>query len=278
MDRMQITADLYEIDIKNRILESGFIYNTITPNGAPGPIQLYQPGPTSTPVNPGTTPPVAAGPAIAAKGVTLDSGLSYTGISLFANAANTKTQGAEITLNYASDFDEFGHVDWTLGFNYNETTLERVKDLPFSEQVNQNVPAYGANPAYVFTQKSFLSKNASSALTTANPKEKLILQANWSLDKFSINLRESIYGPSAQWSANNALYDKINTTGITDIDVGYKFSKQLKFDVGANNLFDTIPGHDPGVSGGGRVYKVPYAFSPYGTNGGYYYGRFTYNF
>ena len=269
MDRLQVTADFYEIDIKDRILESGFIYNTVTPSGAPGPVQLLQAG---------TATPVAAGAAIAAKGVTLDSGLSYTGISLFANAANTKTQGAEVTATYSSDFDEFGHVDWTLGFNYNQTTLQSVDDLPASEQVSQVIPAYGANPSYTFTQKSFLSKNASSALTTANPKEKVILQANWSLEKFSVNLRESVYGPASQWSANNAVLDKINTTAITDIDVGYKFTRRLKLDVGANNLFNIIPGHDPGVTGGGRVYAVPYGFSAFGVNGGYYYGRFTYTF
>jgi len=266
MDRMQITVDLYQIDIRDRILESGFIYGTNTFTGPP------------TVVSQGVLN------AIAAKGVTLDSGLSYTGISTFANAANTQTQGAEVTLNYASDFDQFGHVDWTLGFNYNATTIQKVISLPLVDQPSSNCVAFPTSCAsylqshFGFTQTSFLTPNASSALTTANPKEKVILQANWSLDKFSVNLRESIYGPSAQWSANNALYDKINTTGITDVDIGYKFTRKLKFDIGANNLLNTIPGHDPGVSGGGRVYDVPYAFSPYGTNGGYYYGRFTYSF
>jgi iron complex outermembrane recepter protein len=248
MDRMQITADFYEIDIRDRILESGLIYGT---SGA-------------TVVSQGVLN------AIAAKGVTLDSGLSYAGISTFANAATTKTQGAEITLNYASDFDEFGHVDWTLGFNYNETTLQKVIELPAVVQ----------NPTY--PQISFLNKTAASALTTANPKEKGILQANWSLGKWAVNLRETVYGPSAQWSADNTYYEQINTTAITDLDVSYKFSKHLKFDVGANNLFDTIPPHPPNQPdkpvGGGRVYNVPYAFAPWGANGGYYYGRFTFSF
>ncbi len=265
MDRMQITADFYEINIQDRILESGFIYNTITPAGGGGPVQLVQAA------NPAAN--VAAGAAIAAKGVTLDSGLSYTGISIFANAANTQTQGAEVTLNYASDFDEFGHVDWTLGFNYNATTLQSVKDLPASEQVSQMI----GTPAYLFTQKSFLTKNASSALTTANPKEKAILQANWSLDKFSVNLRETIYGPTAQWSANNSYLEQIGVTPITDLDVGYKVTKQLKLDLGANNLFDIIPPKAP-ISAGGLVYNVPYGFAPWGVDGGYYYARFTFTF
>ena len=157
-----------------------------------------------------------------------------------------------------------------MGFNYNETTLQKVIELP---AVVQNVS---------YPQVSFLNKTAASALTTANPKEKVILQANWSLDRFSVNLRETVYGPAAQWSADNSYYEKINTTAITDLDVAYKFSKHLKLDVGANNLFDTLPPHPPNPAdkpvGGGRVYNVPYAFAAWGGNGGYYYGRFTYTF
>ena len=261
MDRLQITADFYEIDIRDRILESGLLYGATC--SAPSP---------NTPCPTADYHVVSQGVlnAIAAKGVTLDTGLSYSGISTFANAANTKTQGAEVTANYASDFNEFGHVDWTLGFNYNETTLTSVK--PLSPQV------YNAT----YPQTAFLTKNAASALTTANPKEKVILQADWHLDKFSVNLRETVYGPTSQYSANNTVDQKIGTTGITDLDVGYKVTKQIKIDLGANDLFNTLPplaAHNATKPlGGGVVYNVPYAFSPWGTDGGYYYARVTYNF
>ena len=252
MDKLQITADLYEIDIRDRILASGFIYGTETVGGN---IVTVSQGVLN---------------AITAKGVTLDSGLSYTGIQIFANAANTKTQGAEVTANYASDFDEFGHVDWTLGFNYNQTTITSLDSLP---AVDQN-PAYG--------QVAFLTKNASSALTTASPREKIIGQANWTLGKWSVNLRENVYGPTQQWSADNSYLEKIGWAGTTDLDIGYKFTRQLKLDVGANNLFDLIPPHTPntptGPVGGGLVYNVPYGFAPWGDDGGYYYARFTFSF
>ena len=68
--------------------------------------------------------------AITARGVTLDTGLSYTGISVFTNAANTRTVGVELTLDYASDFGDLGHVDWTVGFNYNDTKITSIKALP----------------------------------------------------------------------------------------------------------------------------------------------------
>jgi iron complex outermembrane receptor protein len=248
IDRLQITADVYDIELKNRILVSGFIYGTNTIGGS---IVTISPG-------------VLA--AIAAKGVTLDSGLSYTGISVFANAADTRTTGLEATANYASDFGDMGHVDWSVGFNYNHTEITKLVPLP--TQV--------ANPAYF--QTAILSPNAKTALTNATPEEKAILQAYWTKDKFSVNLRETVYGPSSEIQ-NSGYNEKIPTTGITDLDVGYKITKMIKIDLGANNLFNTIPPHAPTVAdSGGRVYNVPYLFSPYGVNGGYYYGRVTVNF
>lgn len=252
--KLQITADLYQIDVDDRILVSGFIYGTNTIGS-----QLV-------------TESQGVLDAIIAKGVTLDSGLSYTGISIFANAANTRTQGAEATANYTSDFGEFGHVDWSLGFNYNHTQITKLLPLP----------SVVANPQY--GQTAILSPTALSALTTGTPREKLILQAYWTLDRWNVNLRETVYGPSSELAGNSAPFfnEQIPTTGITDIDIGFKLTHALKLDIGANNLFNTLPPKVPTANGrpvsGALVYDVPYLFSPWGVNGGYYYGRVTFSF
>ena len=248
LPKLQITADFYEIKIKDRILVSGLIYGSQLGFGATGVVSQH------------------VLDAITVRGVTLDSGLSYAGIAVFANAANTKTDGAELTASYASDFDEWGHVDWSLGFNYNKTDATLVKNLPVADQ----------NTA--FGQVNFLNKNALSALTTATPREKLILGAAWTLHKWSVNLRETVYGPSSQWSANNAIYHKISTTALTDLEVSYKITPAIRLDVGADNIFDKRPPTQAGVGGGGRVYDRPYDFAPYNPNGGYYYGRVTFSF
>jgi iron complex outermembrane receptor protein len=198
--------------------------------------------------------------AITARGAVLDSGLSYTGISIFANAANTRTDGIEMTANYASDFGDYGHVDWSVGANYNKTQLTKTPPLP------------AAVTSVQYGQTTFFTPNAASALTTATPREKVILQAYYTWHKFSANLRETVYGPTRQWSANNALFLQLPTTGITDLDIGYRITPMIKVDAGANNLFNQIPTRAP-ITAGGRVYDVPYTFAPWGGNGGYYYGR-----
>ncbi|MHB8285089.1 MAG: TonB-dependent receptor plug domain-containing protein [Caulobacteraceae bacterium] len=253
MPKLQITADFYQIDLENRILNSGSL------------IGLEGTYPNQTIVS------QAVLDAITARGVTLDKqSLTYAGINIFTNGANTRTDGIEATATYSSDFDEFGHVDWSMGFNYNDTTLVKIKDTTLT-------------PAVI------------SALLTGTPKEKAVLQAFWTLHKWSVNLRETIYGPTTEvvsfdgtGATTSAGYTnlEVGTTAITDLDIGYKFTPNLKLDVGANNLFNkkppTVPnGVNSGVQepvDGSNVYNEPVTFSPYGINGGYYYGRITFSF
>ena len=253
--RLQITGDVYEISLRNRIVVSGFIL------GSYGPATVSQ----------------GVLNAITARGVTLDSGLSYAGISIFTNGANTRTEGAELTANYSSDFEEYGHVDWTAAFNYNSTKATKLNPLP------------AAVTNVAFNQTQLLNPNSLSALTTATPKEKLILSAQWSLGPWSANLRETVYGDASEWvsldgsgTGTGAFDEKIGVTGITDIDVAYKVTKALKVDIGANNIFDVKPPKTPLYNGrptnGGIVYNVPYTFAAWGDNGGYYYARVTYTF
>lgn len=258
LPRLQVSLDAYEIDLRDRIVGSGFLLGTYGP----------------------TTVSQGVLDAIAAHGNVLDSGLSYTGISIFTNAADTRTRGVELTATYASDFGDLGHVDWSLGVNYNETTV--TKQYP--------LPAVVTNS--FFGQTTILGPNALSALTTATPKEKVILGAFWTHEKWSVNLRETVYGPTSEIVSTSGtgvggITEKIDTTGITDLDIGYKVTSALKLDLGANNLFDTRPPSRPNIangSGGVRpadgsnVYDAPIGFSPFGINGGYYYGRVTFSF
>jgi len=261
-DRLQITADVYEIDIRDRIINSNPLIGL--ENGVVVSQGIY----TAT-LNHGGIPP----------------GVSYVGIQIFNNGANTRTRGAELTANYSSDFGDMGHVDWTAGFNYNETTVTKILSLPaavYSPPINSVL----------------LGPNALSALTQSTPKEKLVLGAYWTLGKWGVNLRDTVFGPSSQlvsldgtgnsYPGNPATDLKIPVTSITDLDISYKITSALIFAVGANNLFNHRPPTVPTITNpntgamqpadGNHVYGEPDQFSPFGINGGYYYGRVTYSF
>jgi iron complex outermembrane recepter protein len=257
-ENFQLTLDAYQIEIRNRIVATGTLLG----------------------LNNGVVVSQGVLNAIAAHGNVLDPQVTYVGISVFTNGANTRTDGVELTANYASDFGDMGHVDWSAGFNYNETKLQKQASLP----------AAVASPA--IGQTVLLGPNAVDTLTTAVPREKVVLGAYWTLGKWSANLRDTVYGKSSErystdGTGNNGVRASIPVTSITDLEVDYAIRDDLKLAVGANNLFNHRPPAIPEVpngSGGVRpadgnnVYGEPLQFSPFGINGGYYYGRITFTF
>ena len=258
---VQITADVYQIDIAHRIVGSGFLLGSVLNPNTGGQTVISQ----------------AILNAITAHGNVLDSGISYAGIQLFTNGVNTRTQGAEITGTYASDFDDWGSVNWTAGFNYNDTSIQSIAPLPAEDS------------DAAISQTALLSRNATSSITSATPKFKIVLGGYWTMSQWSVNLSETIYGQQSQWvsldgSGNGASATLLKnpTAAITNLDIGYQATSDIKLDIGANNLFDQYPAKVPNVGAGfgqpadgNNVYGEPDQFSPYGINGGYYYGRIT---
>jgi iron complex outermembrane receptor protein len=253
---LQFIVDVYRIELKKRIVPSAAIFGFDSSFGTVSPAIMN---------------------ALVARGVDTTDATSYAGINIFTNGADTRTTGVEATLDYTSDFGDAGKVAWTVGVNYNDTKLLAVYPLP--TQVT-NV-AYG--------QTALLDLNSRDGLTRATPKVKAILNALWTKGKFSVNLRETIYGSTTQWTSfsgsgtgGGATELRTGTTAITDLNVAYKLTSTLRLDVGANNLFNkkapTIPNVGGRPASGGNVYDAPITFTPWGINGGYYYARVAFSF
>ena len=261
VSKLQITVDAYQIKIRDRIIASGNIYGFNSAYKSNNGIVSQ-----------------AVQDALVSRGVSLADATSYSGINIFTNGADTRTRGIEATANYASDFDDLGHVDWTLGVNYNKTDITRVSALPSA--------VYNSSAG----QTSLLTQYAIDGLTTATPKMKIIANALWTHHQWSVNLRETMYGPTSQHLSNDGsgtgtaltmVDEKIGTSFITDLDVGFKLTKMIRFDAGANNLFDKQAPTVPTVNGRpvtNNVYNAPVGFTPWGIDGGFYYFRATLNF
>ena len=74
---------------------------------------------------------------------------------------------------------------------------------------------------------------------------------------------------------------------ITDLELGLKATENIKLSIGANNLFNKYPTkrsyeyiRAAQLASGSSSYasNVYPTISPYGINGGYYYGRVTVKF
>jgi iron complex outermembrane receptor protein len=245
---LTVTLDAYQITIKDRIVGTGTLF------GIGGAVN---------------SPAVLA--AIAAHGNVLDPTVTFVGVSVFTNGIDTRTRGAELAGNFSSDFGEKGHVDWTVAVNYNETEVTRI----------------AATPAPVQPQPLF-DRTAISYLKTASPKVKAGFGALYTMGRWTINARETIYGPTAVWTSPDGggtwFKNRTGTTGITDLEVTFAITPALKITGGANNLFDVSPPNrlqntaTGVISDGTNIFDAPVGFSPFGINGGYYYGRMTFTF
>jgi iron complex outermembrane receptor protein len=220
--------------------------------------------------------------ALTANGNVLDPGVVSTGTSVFVNGVSTLTHGVDITANYNSDFEDWGTVNWTAAANWGETSISRTAPNPAAlAGITLQTPISIAN------------------LTSLAPKFKFILGGLWNLDAWTINLKEEIYGPTVGYTTpgsggtaafpvffvvNGANYYQIKTptAGITDLDISYAFTEHVSFTVGASNLFDQRPPVMPLQTSGqpldsGTQFSQPFSQSPYGIDGGFYFGRVSFN-
>jgi iron complex outermembrane receptor protein len=263
--RLTMTLDAYSINVENRILQSGSFYGY---NGNPAVL---------------TSPSVLT--ALKGSGVTIDPAITTlsngmpnpsgtVSIQSFVNGASTLTRGLDFVATYPVDYGPWGHVDYSFSANYNTTGINSVAKPPAN--VNQGVV--------------LLDPVALSVLTSASPKYRATLNGYWSLGKFSANLRESFYGSTMELATDpvKAQYDRININNayITDFEFGYQLPMGVKFYLGANNLLNVYPTQQPygfrlgqlQTNSSGFAGKYPTSFTPFGFDGGFYYGRLTFTF
>jgi iron complex outermembrane receptor protein len=256
---LSVTVDAYSIALGNRIVLTSTINN----------------------VGGGINSPLVT-QAIQAHGNTLDPTVVQSGVTAFINGISTLTQGVDLTVNYPTDFGDYGLVDWTLAGNYTQTSISSIAPVP--------APLLASAPGATFFNFSSLF-----GITHRAPQEKINLAANWSLDQFGITLRETYYGPVHGFGTpNNAapfFTENQAAVGITDLEARYDITEQLQFALGGNNIFGIRPNtapfatNVPNASTGaaqlvntGSNIDRNFIGSAYNPNGGYYYGRITFNF
>ena len=259
LPRLTMTLDGYALKITNRILQSGSFqgYNT-TPRNDISPSVIT---------------------ALTASGVTIDpnifkaSSASVTIVS-FVNGADTQTYGADFVATYPVDYGKWGHVDYSLSANYNDTKVTKIAKPPSNVSPNAVI----------------LDQGSISTLEDTTPKFRATFGAFWSLGKFSANLRESLYGSAYTWAQNpqTGVYTQIlnKRAFITDLEATYEVIPSVKVTLGANNLFNTYPTKQPtayrqaqfNTNSSGFAGSVYPNFSAFGFNGGFYYGRIAYSF
>jgi iron complex outermembrane receptor protein len=231
IERMHVGLDVYRIDIRDQIVDSGLITNANI-------IKAFN-----------------------LDGFGIPAGVIPANVvaQYYTNGVATKNEGVELTIDYTQHLTDTAKINWLLAGDANSTVITHVD------------PSAQETPDVL------------SEIKESTPKSKIVLQANFIDDPYSVTLRETRYGQVVEIFADGSsgsspyTWNRNRPAFITDLELGYKITKELTLTLGANNLFDKYANHTTADS---RYHNaVEYiASSPYGIDGGVYYGRLNFKF
>lgn len=148
-------------------------------------------------------------------------------ISYFINAAETQTQGVDIVAGYRNINVGSGKLGLSLAGNY---TIKNEL-VGGWEEVNANF----GQPIFNQTQESLM--------TTSRPKYKYILGADLTTGKLSINLYNTLFGPTRfnNGDLSKDLRIEFDPKVVTDLNIAYSFNPQTVFSITIQNLLNVFP-------------------------------------
>ncbi|WAH56413.1 TonB-dependent receptor [Pseudomonas silvicola] len=232
-DNSNLAVDAYQIKIKDRIVLTGFIKDS--GNGVVNSILS------------------SAGYA------------DNTWVRFATNGMDTTTSGLDAVYDYTQDLQRYGSVKWGAALNWNNTSIDKVKNSP---------------AALTGSGNTLLDRTARSYFTKAYPKTKLILSADYTYDPFTVHAAMTRYGSHTDVSSESHYYDvKYGAQWITDLELGWSLTHDLKVAVGAQNLFDVYPAHKGyDLTSNAAGFPSTGSNTPYDAYGAYYYTTLTYNY
>lgn len=191
-----------------------------------------------------------------------------------SNGASTRTQGLDIKSDYTIHSQRYGTLLLSLALDLNRTRLHHN--------------GIGSNG------QELLNAQTIGYLTTSFPKSKIILNAQYNIGNWDMNVRQTRYGETTNmlsymdWTDKTAtcpsgglLYGstscfaqfKNTPRWLTDIEVGYRVKKNWHFAIGADNIFNIRPRKVPQTNNNRGVFVYDQFSSQVPITGGYYYGR-----
>ncbi len=205
---------------------------------------------------------------------------NVTSARFFVNGVNTRTEGVDIIGTYRFPDFGLGKFRLTAGYNYNQTSITRRAGL--------TIPT--------LTNAVLFGRTESFRLTDGQPRSKINLALDWTLDDLSVTIRTNRYGSvssaaSSGVTVNNGVVSvpalgtqvgdfTLRPKWVTDFQITGKIFKHYELSAGVDNVFDVYPDRTPIAAGfTPNSYFLPYSsLSPFGFNGRFIYVRGTMNF
>ena len=189
----------------------------------------------------------------------------------FVNAADTRTQGIDVVLNYSNIMiGENGNLGFIGAFNWNKT----------------EVKSNGLTSPAVFEDNDIdiFGRGEIGRLEIGRPQLKGSVGVSFKTGAFGANLNNSYFGKVTETHATDEAIDQeFAGKTITDLILNYEINKHLSIKVSALNLFNVYPDELDTNSGdiesnfGGR-FRYPWHVNQYGFMGASYKLGLTFNF
>ncbi|CDG81817.1 TonB-dependent receptor plug domain-containing protein [Janthinobacterium agaricidamnosum] len=181
----------------------------------------------------------------------------------FNNAIDTRTTGVDVVSTYRVDLKDKDRLDFTVAYNHNNTSVERV----------------APNPALLTANGLLLvDRQSINRATVSSPKDKLSLATDYTFGLWNAHGVVTRYGKFTVPQNDPALDQTYDTQWVLDLSGSVKLSRNWKLSVGIDNVTNRYPAQVTSLGNLNVNGTQPYSiFAPNGFNGRYYYAKAAYN-
>jgi len=237
IDPLNLSIDVYQIKIRNRIELSGAISTS-----SPTVVSYLQ-----------------------ANGIT---SLDYSSIDYFTNAGDTRTRGIDVVASYAGDLGNAGTLTTTLSANYNQNKVTKVNPNPaVLNQLGVSFKRLSRTDI-----KGLMANSAPASKLILNEQYDV---GHWgftgTLTRYGrYTAYVANYDPS-----KNQIDQVFSPKWVLDLAANYRL-QGWTFTLGVDNALDTYPdkSYFQNSNNGTLPYSE---YSPFGFNGAYAYGKIRYS-
>lgn len=191
--------------------------------------------------------------------------INFDTVRFFNNAADTRTKGIDLVANYVWNNLPYGQLNTSLAYNYNKNKVTKVRANP------DILNSLGVNLNRIDRREQY------GILAASTPSQKLSIGNDYTFGNWGLSTNVTRYGSFTSYSNSGASLDqKYSAKWLLDLALSYKYGN-WKFDVGGDNVTNVYPDKDrttASSTGGSIQYSL---FSPFGTNGAFYYTRINYH-
>lgn len=159
-----------------------------------------------------------------------------TSIQFFINGIETNNSGLDAVVSYRNILLGAGKLGLNVAGNF--TLVNEIVGKP-----TDPAPIKAAGSTILNTQ-------IISLLTESRPRYKVIFGADYGIGKFNLNLNSTLFGSTSFQDLDNggSKMEHIKATfvpaAVTDLSIGYLFSKNVTGTLNVNNLFNVLPKWD----------------------------------